>query len=58
MVLKTFNVEEESYKKFSEFCKEHGISMSKQIELFLKFFTAEGSESKELIERIKRLKGL
>ncbi|MDP4012440.1 MAG: hypothetical protein Q8R00_02435 [Candidatus Nanoarchaeia archaeon] len=36
MVLKTFNVEEEVYAKFSKFCKEHGISMSKQVEIFMK----------------------
>ena len=58
MALKTFNVEEKSYKKFSEFCKGHGISMSKQVDLFMKFFISEGSEAKEMLERIKRLKGL
>lgn len=36
MVLKTFNIEDETYKKFSEFCKENGISMSKQIDIFIK----------------------
>jgi len=36
MVLKTFNLDEESYRKFSKFCKENGISMSKQIEMFMK----------------------
>lgn len=35
MVIKTFNVGEEIYGKFSRFCKEHGISMSKQVELFM-----------------------
>ena len=36
MVLKTFNLEEETYNKFAEFCKENGISMSNQINTFLK----------------------
>ena len=36
MVLKTFNVDEQAYRKFSEYCKENGISMSKQIEVFIK----------------------
>lgn len=58
MVLKTFNVEEESYKKFSEFCKENGLSMSKQIELFLKFFNSNGKDASEILDKIKRLKGL
>ena len=36
MALKTFNLEEETYKKFSDFCKQNGISMSKQIDIFIK----------------------
>ena len=35
MVLKTFNLEEDVYRKFSEFCRANGISMSKQINLFI-----------------------
>jgi hypothetical protein len=47
MVLKTFNVEDLVYKKFSDFCKSHGISMSKQIQLFMKSFIAEEPEAKK-----------
>jgi len=36
MVIKTFNLEEDAYRKFAEFCKEHGLSMSKQIDFFIK----------------------
>ena len=36
MVLKTFNIEQETYNKFSDFCKQNGISMSKQIDIFIK----------------------
>ena len=36
MVLKTFNIEDETYWKFSKFCKENGLSMSKQIDIFIK----------------------
>jgi len=35
MALKTFNVDDELYKKFSELCKREGISMSKRVNLFL-----------------------
>ena len=35
MALKTFNLEEAVYRRFSDFCKQHGISMSKQIEIFM-----------------------
>ena len=36
MVLKTFNVEESIYEKYSQFCKENGISMSNQVNTFIK----------------------
>lgn len=36
MVIKTFNLEEETYRRFADFCKEHGLSMSKQIDIFIK----------------------
>jgi hypothetical protein len=35
MALKTFNLDEESYKKYSTHCKDKGISMSKQIDKFI-----------------------
>jgi negative regulator of replication initiation len=36
MALKTFNLDEDSYKKYSSHCKEKGISMSKQIDKFIR----------------------
>lgn len=36
MAIKTFNLEEDAYKKFADFCKEHGLSMSKQVNIFIK----------------------
>jgi antitoxin component of RelBE/YafQ-DinJ toxin-antitoxin module len=36
MVLKTFNLDDEVYNKFSNFCRENGISMSKQVNIFIK----------------------
>ena len=41
MALKTFNLNEEVYKKFSGFCKENGMSMSKQVEMFIRAQMAE-----------------
>lgn len=35
MALKTFNIDSEIYKKFSDYCKKNGISMSKKIERFV-----------------------
>ncbi len=57
MVLKTFNVQEEIYKKFSHYCKGYGISMSKQIELFMELFVAEEPEAKkEYLEKLERIR--
>ena len=36
MVIKTFNIDEEVYKKFLSHCKKEGISMSKRVENFLR----------------------
>lgn len=35
MALKTFNLDDEIYKQYSKHCREHGISMSKQVEKFI-----------------------
>jgi len=53
MALKTFNIDENTYGKFSKFCKEHGISMSKQIEIFIRSQVEDDLELKE--EYIKKL---
>jgi hypothetical protein len=36
MALKTFNIDDEIYKRYSKSCKQKGMSMSKQIENFIK----------------------
>lgn len=57
MVLKTFNVQEAVYNKFSQFCKEYGISMSKQIELFMRSFLEEEPEAKkEYLQKLERIR--
>jgi|TARA_Y100000310_G_scaffold12782_1_gene13173 antitoxin component of RelBE/YafQ-DinJ toxin-antitoxin module len=57
MVLKTFNVEEDVYKEFSSFCKGNGISMSKQIDFFMKSIVEEEPEAKkEYLEKLNRLR--
>ncbi|MDD5254033.1 MAG: hypothetical protein PHG05_02925 [Candidatus Nanoarchaeia archaeon] len=47
MAIKTFNVEEETYKAFSSFCKENGYSMSKQIDFFMKSIVEENPKVRE-----------
>ncbi|MEK6816684.1 MAG: hypothetical protein AABY09_03660 [Nanoarchaeota archaeon] len=62
MALKTFNVEEAVYRKFSGFCKEHGMSMSRQVQMFMETVVSEEPEAKkkylEKLERIRKGKFL
>lgn len=53
MVLKTFNLEDETYQKFSKFCKENGLSMSKQVDIFIKSQMEDELEVRE--EYLKKL---
>lgn len=57
MALKTFNVEEAVYKRFSDFCKGHGVSMSKQVELFMQSMVEEEPEAKrEYLQKLERIR--
>jgi hypothetical protein len=57
MVLKTFNIDEQTYKTFSEFCRENGISMSKQIEIFIKSqLENKPKVRKEYLEKLDRIR--
>lgn len=57
MVIKSFNVEDETYQKFSEYCKGNGISMSKQIDFFMKFVLEEEPEvKKEYIDKLNNIR--
>jgi hypothetical protein len=47
MALKTFNVSQEIYLKFSRFCKENGISMSRQVETFMASQVEEEPKARE-----------
>lgn len=53
MALKTFNIDEFIYGKFSKFCKENGISMSKQVEFFMRAQIEDEPEVRE--EYLKKL---
>ncbi len=56
MVLKTFNLNEDAYKEFSEFCKKHGISMSKQINIFIQSQIEDKPKIKnEYLNRLNRI---
>jgi len=57
MALKTFNVDEEAYKKFSEFCRENGLSMSKQVEIFIKSQLEEKPKVRaEYLDKLERIR--
>lgn len=57
MAIKTFNVQEDVYKRFSNFCKGHGVSMSKQVEMFMESMIEEEPEAKqEYLKKIERIR--
>ena len=57
MVLKTFSVQEAVYSKFSSFCKQHGISMSKQVEMFMEsMIEYDPQAKKEYLEKLDRIR--
>ncbi|MBI2671755.1 hypothetical protein HYX16_02380 [Candidatus Woesearchaeota archaeon] len=57
MTLKTFNVQEKVYSKFSNFCKGHGVSMSKQVEMFMESMVEEEPEAKkEYLQKLERIR--
>jgi len=57
MSIKSFNIEDETYKKFSEYCKGNGISMSKQIEFFMRSVIEEEPKAKkEYLAKLNRIR--
>ena len=57
MVLKTFSVQESVYNKFHSFCKTHGVSMSKQIEMFMESMIDNNPEAKkEYLKKLDRIR--
>lgn len=58
MTIKTFNVDQDVYEKFLQFCKNNGISMSRQIEMFMKSRIDDKEEVREeylqKLEEIRR----
>ena len=57
MAIKTFSVDEEVYTRFSSFCNEMGVSMSKQVELFMRAQTeSDPKTKKEYLEKLDRIR--
>ena len=57
MTIKTFNLDDKVYKKYSKFCKENGINMSKQIEFFICSQLAENAKTRnKYLDKIKAVR--
>lgn len=57
MAIKTFNIDENVYEKFLNLCKSNGISMSKQVEFFMRTFVEEKPKvRKEYLEKLDRIR--
>jgi len=57
MSIKSFNVDENIYGKFSTYCKENGISMSKQVETFMKSMIEEDPTAKqEYLDKLEKIR--
>jgi len=56
MAIKSFNVQEETYKQFSEYCRQNGINMSKQIEFFMQSVIAEPEVKQEYLAKLERIR--
>ncbi len=56
MAIKTFNVDEEVYGRFSEFCKAHGISMSRQVELFMESQIGKKDVNPKYLKKLNKIK--
>ena len=50
MALKTFNLDEEVYRRYSAHCKRRGMSMSKQIEFFMREKLDKLSQASSIIK--------
>lgn len=55
--MKTFNLDPETYAKFSKFCKENGLSMSKQVNIFIKSQLEENPKvRKDYLKKLERIR--
>ena len=57
MVIKSFNVQEDIYDKFSRFCNERGLSMSKQVSMFMQsIIEVEPEARKEYLDKLEEIR--
>ena len=57
MAIKTFNIDKEVHKRFSGYCKEHGMSRSKQVELFMRCQVAKDDDERNTcLNKLEKLR--
>ena len=57
MALKTFNVDPSTYAQFRGFCKAHGLSMSAQVQSFMRSVMAEDLRvSQQYLLKLQRIR--
>ena len=57
MALKTFNVDPSTYAQFRGFCKAHGLSMSAQVQSFMRSVMAEDLRvSQQYLDKLRRIR--
>lgn len=57
MALKTFNIDESVYIQFSKICRETGMSMSKQVEMFMRSFADEEPRARaEYVRKLEKIR--
>ncbi len=57
VVVKSFNVSEDIYRRFALFCRERGISMSRQVQFFMEsVLDKEPQASKKFLKRLDKVR--
>ena len=56
MVIKTFNIDEDVYQKYSDMCREYGVSMSKQINAFMRNQLEEPEVKPEYLAKLNKIR--
>ncbi|HIH18613.1 TPA: hypothetical protein HA225_01410 [Candidatus Micrarchaeota archaeon] len=57
MAIKSFNIDQDVYARFSGFCRENGISMSKQVETFMASQVEEEPKARaDYLRKLDRLR--
>jgi ribosomal 50S subunit-associated protein YjgA (DUF615 family) len=57
MAIKSFNVQADVYERFSKYCKDRGLSMSRQVDYFMRSMIEDEPEArKEFLDRLDQIR--